>query len=103
MDRQLTVLAVAGSLLGALAACDPAPTPTAKVAAPDARLAAEACLAATDRTTGAGPSSLLRTEAAGAGTAVYVSVPGAEAPWRCLVSPDGTVGAVMYTGSEGYL
>ncbi len=45
-----------------------------------------------------------RIEESEAATAIYVNVQGAEAPWRCLVYPrSGTVGEVMYTGSEGAL
>lgn len=42
-----------------------------------------------------------RIEESEAAIAIYVNVDGAEAPWRCLAYRDGTVGEVMYTGSEG--
>lgn len=42
-----------------------------------------------------------RIEESEAAIAIFVNVEGAEAPWRCLAYRDGTVGEVMYTGSEG--
>lgn len=44
-----------------------------------------------------------RIEESEAAIAIYVNVQGAEAPWRCLAYRDGTIGEVMYTGSEGAL
>jgi len=38
-----------------------------------------------------------------AAIAIYVNVEGADAPWRCLAYRDGTIGDVMYSGSEGSL
>jgi hypothetical protein len=42
-----------------------------------------------------------RIEESEAAIAIYVNMQGAEAPWRCLGYKDGTIGEVMYTGSEG--
>lgn len=44
-----------------------------------------------------------RIEESEAAIEIYVNVQGADAPWRCLAYRDGTIGEVMYTGSEGAL
>lgn len=44
-----------------------------------------------------------RIEESEAAIAIYVNVEGGQAPWRCLGYKDGTIGEVMYTGSEGGL
>lgn len=44
-----------------------------------------------------------RIEESEAAIAIYVNVEGGQAPWRCLGYKDGTIGEVMYTGSEGAL
>jgi hypothetical protein len=44
-----------------------------------------------------------RIEESEAAIAIYVNMQGAQAPWRCLGYKDGTIGEVMYTGSEGVL
>ena len=44
-----------------------------------------------------------RIEESEAAIGIYVNVQGADAPWRCLAYRDGTIGEVMYTGSEGAL
>ena len=54
-------------------------------------------------TTGARLIGTNRIEESEAAIAIFVNVDGAEAPWRCLAYRDGTVGEVMYTGSEGAL
>ncbi|WP_247710164.1 hypothetical protein [Qipengyuania xiapuensis] len=54
-------------------------------------------------TTGARVIGTNRIEESEAAIAIFVNVDGAEAPWRCLAYRDGTVGEVMYTGSEGAL
>ena len=33
--------------------------------------------------------------------AIFINVQGGEAPWQCLAYRDGTIGDIMYTGSEG--
>jgi hypothetical protein len=42
-----------------------------------------------------------RIEESEAAIAIYVNINGAEAPWRCLGYKNGTIGEIMYTGSEG--
>ena len=42
-----------------------------------------------------------RIEESEAAVEIYVNVEGGDAPWRCLGYKDGTIGDVMYTGSEG--
>lgn len=42
-----------------------------------------------------------RIEESEAAIGIFINVEGAEAPWRCLGYKDGTIGDVMYTGSEG--
>jgi hypothetical protein len=44
-----------------------------------------------------------RIEESEAAIAIFVNVDGGEAPWRCLGYRDGTIGDLMYTGSEGAL
>lgn len=62
------------------------------------------CLAAVANQTGVGDVSTIRVEYAESGIGVQVAVPGAEAPWQCVVDTDGeTVVNVYYTGSEGAL
>lgn len=54
-------------------------------------------------TVGAPAIGTNRIEESEAAIEIYVNVTGAEAPWRCLAYRDGTIGDVMYTGSEGAL
>lgn len=62
------------------------------------------CLAAVANQTGVGDVSTIRVEYAESGIGVQVAVPGAEAPWQCVVDTDGeTVVNVYYSGSEGAL
>lgn len=65
--------------------------------------AESACLAAVAKRTDVARSKLkvadVRT--AEAGTGVTVVVPGADAPWSCLVDKRGRVQNAMYTGKEG--
>ena len=44
-----------------------------------------------------------RVEESEAAIEIFVNVEGASAPWRCLGYRDGTIGEVMFTGSEGAL
>lgn len=55
------------------------------------------------RVTGSKVTGTSRIEHSEAATAIYVTVKGAQAPWRCLGYRDGTIGEVIYTGSEGAL
>lgn len=59
------------------------------------------CKARVARETGARVTGTNHIEESEAATGIYVNVEGAEAPWRCLGYKDGTIGEVMYTGSEG--
>ena len=43
---------------------------------------------------------VIGSEASPAGTSVRVSVPGAQAPWNCVIDTDGSVSRVEY-GAEG--
>lgn len=64
------------------------------------------CIAAVAKSTNrpAGTLSVLRSEpATGGGTAVFVAVPQAAAPWLCSAGADGAIGGVRFTGSEGAL
>lgn len=65
--------------------------------------AESACLAAVARSTNVARSKLKVTDvmSAEAGIGVTVSVPGADAPWSCLVDKRGRVQNAMYTGKEG--
>lgn len=62
-----------------------------------------ACYEQVAETTGAEVIGTDRVETSEAGTAIYVNIEGAEAPWQCIVWEDGTVAGVMYTGDEGAL
>lgn len=59
------------------------------------------CKARVAKETGARVTGTNRIEESEAAIGIYVNVEGAEAPWRCLGYKDGTIGEVMYTGSEG--
>lgn len=61
------------------------------------------CLTAVGNQVGRRDLSVISSDFSEAATAVYISVPGADAPWLCLASRDGTVNEVRYTGSEGAL
>lgn len=61
------------------------------------------CLTAVGNQVGRRDLSVIRSDFSEAATGVYISVPGAGAPWLCVVSRDGTVNDVRYTGSEGAL
>lgn len=65
--------------------------------------AEQACRTAVARQVGISDPSSLRvigSEASQVGTSVRVSVPGAQAPWACVIDTDGTVVNVYYT-AEG--
>lgn len=72
-------------------------SPTAKAEA--------ACLAAVAKTTNVDQAKLkvIDVVTAEAGVGVTIEVPGADAPWSCLSSPEGKVQGASYTGSEGKL
>ncbi|MCB2066157.1 MAG: hypothetical protein KDE15_05895 [Erythrobacter sp.] len=61
------------------------------------------CIERVRQVTGRNHVSTNHIEESEAATAIYVNVRGAEAPWRCLGYRDGSIGEVMYTGSEGGL
>lgn len=60
------------------------------------------CRAALDAQTD-GSVTVVGTEFSQAATAVYMRVGANGAPWRCLVSQDGSNPDLMFMGSEGYL
>ena len=81
-----------------------APAPAAKTAAAKIRgpgSLESKCVAKVNSMTGGGVIGTNRIEESEAAIAIFVNVDGAEAPWRCLGYRDGTIGEVMYTGSEG--
>ena len=61
----------------------------------------EKCRARINEMTGGNATGTNHIEESEAAIAIYINVKGAEAPWRCLAYRDGTIGEVMYTGSEG--
>ncbi|WP_324828265.1 hypothetical protein [Qipengyuania zhejiangensis] len=61
------------------------------------------CATRVARETGARVIGTNRIEESEAAIAIFVNVEGAQAPWRCLGYRDGTIGEVMYSGSEGAL
>jgi hypothetical protein len=67
-------------------------------------LAAERiCVKAVQQQTNALGVAILSSEFSQAATVVMLGFPDAQAPWRCLVTSDGRVSEVTYTGSEGRL
>ena len=79
----------------------PAKAAAAKIRGPGSL--EEKCLARVNDVTGGGGIGTNRIEESEAAIEIYINVAGAEAPWRCLAYRDGTIGEVMYTGSEGAL
>jgi hypothetical protein len=77
----------------------------APTAADRATPAYQACVSAIARETGnrTADVSVFNYLFSEAGTQVEATIPGANAPWRCLAANDGTVDEVMFTGSEGSL
>ena len=89
-----------------LAACTGSTTTmstTAPVMRSGSPAAEQACLTAVANQTKAVGASVLSSEFSQANTVVYVSVPGADAPWVCYSNDRGQVSNVMYSGSEGRL
>ncbi|OBV10593.1 hypothetical protein [Erythrobacter dokdonensis] len=88
---------------GPAAAADtsPAKAAAAKIRGPGGL--EEKCLAQVNEVTGGGATGVNRISESEAAIEIYINVAGAEAPWRCLAYRDGTIGEVMYTGSEGAL
>lgn len=89
---------------GANGICSETKAGTATSAAPTARAEA-ACLAAVAKSTNVEQDQLQVVEVltAEAGVGVTIAVPGADAPWSCLSSPEGKVQGASYSGSEGAL
>ena len=87
-----------------LAACNESAPPSAAVARAPASSPESVCLAAVSQETGVGGVSTISVTPSESGTSVFVQVPGAQAPWNCVVDTDGqTVVNVYYTGTEGAL
>lgn len=61
------------------------------------------CARKVGEVTGAPVIGTNRIEESEAAIAIYINIQGGEEPWRCLAYRDGTIGEVMYTGSEGAL
>lgn len=59
------------------------------------------CIERVRRETGVNHVSTNHIEESEAATAIYVNVRGAQDLWRCLGYRNGTIGEVMYMGSEG--
>jgi hypothetical protein len=60
-----------------------------------------ACLAAVSKETGEKDVSVLSNEFSEANTLVMIAVGANRAPWKCLVSNDGQVQEVSFTGTDG--
>ncbi|MCB1494831.1 MAG: hypothetical protein KDJ86_03515 [Bauldia sp.] len=60
-----------------------------------------ACLAAVKKETGEGKVSILSNEFSEANTLVMLGVGDNDAPWKCLVSNDGAVQEIEFTGNDG--
>ncbi len=77
------------------------PEPSAQATAEDTEsITNKACLAAVSSETGESDVAILSNEFSEANTLVMVGVGTQRAPWRCLVSNDGTVAEVSFTGSD---
>ncbi len=93
------------------AAPEPAPAPAPPPAAETqgtsrsdvSDAAQQACLSAVSNETNEGDVAVLSTEFSEANSLVMVGVGAQRAPWRCLVSNDGAVQEVSFSGSEGAL
>ncbi|WP_369025833.1 hypothetical protein [Qipengyuania sp. RANM35] len=59
------------------------------------------CAMKVGKETGARVIGTNRIEESEAAIAIFINVEGGEAPWQCLAYRDGTIGDIMYTGSEG--
>jgi hypothetical protein len=86
------------------AAPEPAPAPAAETQATSGSdvsdAAQQACLSAVSNETNEGDVAVLSTEFSEANSLVMVGVGAQRAPWRCLVSNDGAVQEVMFTGDD---
>lgn len=93
------------ALTGCVETTSMAPASLAPTAADRATPAYQACVGAIARQTGnrTADVSVFNYLFSEAGTQIEATVPGANAPWRCLAANDGTVEEVMFTGSEGSL
>ena len=87
-----------GPVAASTQAADPAQVPIRGANSLETR-----CADKVASTVGAPVLGTNRIEESEAAIGIYVNVQGAEAPWRCLAYRDGTIGEVMYTGSEGAL
>ncbi len=90
--KTLTVLTLGAAFL---AGCDDSPSTAAAPSAAESN-----CLAAVANQTGVGEVSTISVAPSEAGTSVMVQVAGAQAPWACVATNEGTVQEVYYT-SEG--
>jgi len=61
----------------------------------------EACLKAVSKETNESDVAVMSNEFSEANTLVMVGVGAQRAPWKCLVSKDGTVAEVSFTGNDG--
>ena len=80
-----------------------APAKPAQVAIRGVNSLESRCSERVGRETGARVIGTNRIEESEAAIAIYVNIEGGEEPWRCLAYRDGTIGEIMYTGSEGAL
>ncbi len=116
MTHKLRIIA-AGTVLAVLAGCveDAGGMASAPMAASPAgppfittfdssvsNAAVSACQAKLEAETDGG-ISVVGSEFSEANTAVYMRVGANGAPWRCLVSSDGSNPSLMFMGSEGAL
>ena len=105
IDRFAACAVLAAALAGCAAGEPDRSEPGSAPAAATPSTAEAACLAAVANEVGVGDVELIRSEVSeGTGLiAVYVDVPGAEAPWGCYATAEGRVDSVQYLGSEGAL
>lgn len=63
----------------------------------------EKCLSRVNEMTGGSVIGMRSVDQAESGVTVYVNVDGADAPWQCFGSSDGTLSEAYYGGDEGAL
>jgi hypothetical protein len=96
-------LAALGFAAFGLAACDDAAMVADAPVAGTPTIQEQACLAAVSNETDNGDVAVLNSEFSEANSVVMIGVGADRAPWRCLVSNDGEVAEVSFSGSEGFL
>ena len=103
-DQEATAPAATETKEADTAAETRAPEPNPEKTVKDTEtITSEACLAAVSKETSESKVVVISNEFSEANTLVTIGVGDNRAPWRCLVSNDGNVAEVSFTGDEGSL